>query len=143
MAITISGSGTITGLSAGGLPNDSVTSANIADSAITTPKIANGAVVNDDLATAVKPVGVGQTWQDLTGSRSVGVTYTNTTGRPIVVCVNGYGSTGANPVRIIVDGVIVTRFEPIALGNACAIVPSGSTYIYYAPNGTTAIVELR
>ena len=34
--------------------------------------------------------GVGQTWKDLTASRVLGTTYTNTTGKPIVVCVRGY-----------------------------------------------------
>ena len=34
---------------------------------------------------AFSGVGVGQTWQNLTGSRSSGVTYTNSTGKPIQV----------------------------------------------------------
>ena len=32
-------------------------------------------------------VGIDQTWLDLTGSRAAGVTYTNTTGKPIMVNV--------------------------------------------------------
>lgn len=28
-------------------------------------------------------IGVNQTWQDVTASRTIGVTYTNTTGKPI------------------------------------------------------------
>tara|TARA_R100000995_G_C3441632_1_gene103632 strand:- start:284 stop:829 length:546 start_codon:yes stop_codon:yes gene_type:complete len=39
MAIVINGSGTITGVSAGGLPDDSITTADIADSAVTDAKI--------------------------------------------------------------------------------------------------------
>ena len=39
MPITINGSGTITGISAGGLPDDSITTADIADSAVTDAKI--------------------------------------------------------------------------------------------------------
>jgi len=38
-------------------------------------------------------LGVGQTWQDVTASRTSGVTYTNTTGKPIQVNVSG-GATG-------------------------------------------------
>ena len=39
MPITINGTGTITGVSAGGLPSSSVTTANIADNAVTYAKI--------------------------------------------------------------------------------------------------------
>jgi hypothetical protein len=42
MPIAINGSGTITGLSAGGLPANSITSASIADNAITSGKLATG-----------------------------------------------------------------------------------------------------
>jgi len=42
MAITINGSGTITGISAGGLPDGSVTSDDIAAAAVTDAKIASG-----------------------------------------------------------------------------------------------------
>ena len=45
MPITIAGSGTITGLSAGGLPANSITSANIADNAVTSAKQGSGAVL--------------------------------------------------------------------------------------------------
>ena len=42
MAITINGDGTITGISAGGLPNNSVQTADIADDQITLAKLAGG-----------------------------------------------------------------------------------------------------
>ena len=40
-------------------------------------------------------LGVGQTWQDMSGSRSVGTSYRNTTGRPIMVsiCTNSVNRT--------------------------------------------------
>jgi hypothetical protein len=34
-----------------------------------------------------EPIGVGQTWQNMAGSRSVGTSYQNTTGRPIMVSI--------------------------------------------------------
>ena len=37
--------------------------------------------------TDLKEIGVGQTWQDVTASRASGVTYTNSTGKPILVSV--------------------------------------------------------
>ena len=42
MPITINGSGTVTGISAGGLPDDCITTAEIASGAVTTAKISGG-----------------------------------------------------------------------------------------------------
>lgn len=77
-------------------------------------------------------IGVGQTWQDVTASRSAGVTYTNTTGKPI--CVNMYGSVDTNNFYIEVDGTIVsysnesTGVTGAMRVNLSAIVPNNSTY---------------
>lgn len=57
--------------------------------------------------TAMSSIGYGQTWQNLTGSRTGGTTYYNTTGKPIqvmivnsstnnVVTINGTSLAGAN-----------------------------------------------
>ncbi len=43
--------------------------------------------------TADPPIGVGQTWQDVVGSRSAGTSYQNTTGRPIMVSVSFQSNT--------------------------------------------------
>jgi hypothetical protein len=40
-----------------------------------------------EVATSANSLGQGQTWQDVTGSRALGTTYTNTTGRPIMINV--------------------------------------------------------
>ena len=45
-------------------------------------------------------LGVGQTWQDVTLSRSLGTTYTNNTGRPITVIVYMSDAKGLNFVLI-------------------------------------------
>jgi hypothetical protein len=44
MPISINGTGTITGISAGGLPDDCITTADIAGSAVTTAKVNNEAI---------------------------------------------------------------------------------------------------
>ena len=49
MPITINGDGTITGLSAGGLPDNSITTNDIADDAVTTAKIPDNAVTTDKI----------------------------------------------------------------------------------------------
>ena len=74
--------------------------------------------------------GVGQTWQDVTASRSAGVTYTNTTGKPIQVYY-----IFREPGSTIVTFKINNETIPISdnLGNYAAqyvnfIIPNGSTY---------------
>jgi hypothetical protein len=49
MAITINGSGTITGISTGGLPDGIVDDGTLATSAVTSIKIADGAIINADI----------------------------------------------------------------------------------------------
>lgn len=92
-------------------------------------------------------IGVGQTWQDVTASRSVGVTYTNTTGKPIMIQVTGSGS---NPygvtVQIYVSGLLVSQdldYQWQASCTGCAIVPNGATYSAFANWVYSRWVELR
>lgn len=79
-------------------------------------------------------LGVGQTWQNVTGSRSLGVTYTNTTGRPIMVSVSLPDTGSQNPtVTINVGGVdILVNNYDLGQGSASFshsfIVPSGASY---------------
>ena len=49
MPITINGSGTVTGISAGGLPDGVITTDDIAADAVTSAKIASGAIVDADV----------------------------------------------------------------------------------------------
>ncbi len=76
-------------------------------------------------------LGVGQTWQELIGSRSFGTTYVNTTSKPIEVSVTMQWSYGPGGVNVIVDGIIIAEQ---GMGNYVSkftetfIVPSGSTY---------------
>jgi len=91
-------------------------------------------------------IGVGQTWQDVTGSRSTNTTYTNSTGKPIMVSVTVDGTNAG--VEFYVDGVKVGTTDVGSVGslgmNIIALVPSGSTY-EATPNGGTlsSWVELR
>lgn len=79
------------------------------------------------------PFGMGfnQTWQDVTSSRSSGVTYTNTTGKPIMVNIwHTYDGT----ISITVDSQIVSKGSAYGYdGNnhhtISAIVPAGSVYV--------------
>jgi hypothetical protein len=86
-------------------------------------------------------IGVGQTWQDVTASRASETTYTNSTGKPIMV--NVMETTNSNSY-LYVDGVLVA--QAVGTGSdstMSAIVPNGSTYSATLPGGFNAWVELR
>lgn len=83
-------------------------------------------------------LGMGQTWQDMNASRALNVTYTNTTGRTIIVKAVGRSvSTGQSAsLRISVDGIVVDFCQIIhstsagnVYPNVSAAVPTGSSYV--------------
>ena len=83
---------------------------------------------------ADKAIGVGQTWQNLGGSRAVGATYTNTSGRPIQVIITLVNTAGA---WFYINGNLVIRqFYDVNTGAGqvgysfvTGIIPDGSTYL--------------
>jgi len=82
-------------------------------------------------------LGWNQTWQNMTASRSAGVTYTNSTGRPIVANVTYGGNTSASTtnIHVTVDGItmslaINTNSGGSAGATGHVIIPSGSTYSF-------------
>lgn len=89
---------------------------------------ANVTSVNGDTgAVTVNVIGNGQTWQNVTASRTKGTVYTNTTGRPILVNVSWLQSTS---VSNYLNGVLFSQ-----TGGSYAVrdqlfyfVPSGHTY---------------
>jgi hypothetical protein len=91
------------------------------------------AVTQAMLETLVVPLGVGQTWQSVT--RASGVTYTNTTGRPILVSF--YTGT-ATPGNAFVNGVGITTSA--SASNFTFVVPAGATYSCFS---ISAASELR
>ena len=122
MAIVINGDGNLTGLSVGGLPTGVINSTNIADATI----------AQGDLDTSIIPLGAGQTWQNMTSSRAIGTTYTNSTGRTIMVIVSGT-SGGTNGLWGVTINSAVTYYTPSAytasVWTSCEfIVPAGNTY---------------
>lgn len=93
------------------------------------------AVSSTKLADAAKPIGVSQTWQDVTASRSVGVTYTNTTGRSIVVAYSRDGSGATYTyIYLYIDGSLCVQNSIYAPGGyskplgVIGVIPNGSTY---------------
>ena len=110
-----------------------------------------GKVLKDTLDnTVASSFGVGQTWQDFTGSRSSGVTYLNITGKPIMISIIATGRDAT--VTIYVGSVLVATQTDIYDGRSNAstgstIVPAGATYRVISINtygvSVTSWAELR
>jgi hypothetical protein len=96
---------------------------------------------------ALQSLGYGQTQQDVTGSRVLGTTYYNTTGRPIHVQIRGVspaGSTGG--VGLTINGVAMPFSSQISSNPTYTggIVPPGGSYSATAGGGSLGSwVELR
>lgn len=94
-----------------------------------------------------KPLGDGQTWQNVTASRVAGTTYTNTTGRAIFVRLV-FVSSWPGSRTLYVDGAAVdTQRIDSAITSAMAllaIIPAGSTYsLIGGSTGISMWMELR
>ena len=96
------------------------------------------------------PFGIGfnQTWQNLTSSRSTGVTYTNTTDKPILLSVYGSGSPSTGYVQLTLNGALFSKNGSDAVasgvfyGTVTAIIPPNNTY-YIDSSGIIKWFELR
>jgi hypothetical protein len=91
-------------------------------------------------------LGDGQTWQDLTASRALSTTYTNSTGRSICVSINTTRST-AGALTVTVSGLQLVSLQASgqSVVDACDytfIVPAGATYSATG-NAIASWVELR
>lgn len=108
----------------------------------------------DGYPTNNNALGVGQTWQDMTVSRSNNVTYTNDTGRPIFVRVCYETTIGTDRILEILTTVnsvqLFREREYSATVNtaiiAAFIVPTGMTYKVESISSLTSLIswsELR
>lgn len=78
----------------------------------------------------LKEIGVGQTWQDVTASRVAGITYTNTTGKPIMVIASTNRSVDSD-CRVDINSVPYLRADSNAAGGITSVsfvVPNNATY---------------
>ncbi|WP_338755012.1 hypothetical protein [Ralstonia sp. RRA.1] len=85
-------------------------------------------------------VGVGQTFTNVTASRASGTTYTNSTGKPIIVYVNATTTASNGALSIAVNGVTCGfSVQPISgsVVAATALVPSGGTYVVSVGSANT------
>ena len=98
-------------------------------------------------APAVRGLGLGgEVWNDVTGSRASGTTYTNSRGYPIMIVVSTANGTSQS-VTIVVGGVTVSTQTGGGSGYTqgvmgTAIVPTGSTYSATFTGSTPKWTEL-
>ena len=86
---------------------------------------ATSAVTTTSAITALNAIGTGQTWQVVTGSRTAGTTYTNSTGESIMVSIQVQGTA----VLQVNSVVAATSGISNASNFIGAIVPPGATYV--------------
>ena len=86
MPITIDGSGTITGLSAGGLPDSSIVTADIANAAITAAKL-------DGAQSGSAPIYAARAWVNFNGTGTVAI---RASGNVTSITDNGTGDYTVN-----------------------------------------------
>jgi hypothetical protein len=144
MAITINGSGTITGISAGGLPDGSVTSDDIAAAAVTDAKIASG--VSASKLTGTLPAldgsaltnlpGGGKVLQVVEGSSTTDTTITSTSYTDTGLSATITPSSTSSKILVIVTQRLNTkRPDPFVSGAAQLV--RGSTSLAVRSLGYT------
>ena len=96
----------------------------IASPIVPTPTTGTQVANKDYVDSTAIGIGVGQTWQDMKGSRVAGTTYTNTTERPIQIFVAGDLNAGT-----ITIGGVSMAFQDYSGGSFLNhIIPAGQTY---------------
>jgi len=101
MPISITGTGTITGISAGGLPDLSITTADIADSAITTAKILDANITSSKLDGAQSgsaPIFGARAWVNFDATR-------NASGGTDTALTNRFIRASGNVSSVLRNGV--------------------------------------
>ena len=91
-------------------------------------------------------LGVGQTWQNVTGSRASGVTYTNNTGKPIQVVISVFSTSSIESNVLNVGGVTLLDGDLGTAGMVSIqsfVVPNGVSYSFTTTSQIRSWSELR
>jgi hypothetical protein len=91
-------------------------------------------------------IGYNQTWQNVLGSRGNGTTYTNSTGKPIMVAVAASPTSNNQSISVTVGGVSLggmTLTAGYSSGAFQFIVPTATTYVVSTSGSLNTWAELR
>lgn len=119
MPITIDGTGTIGGLSAGGLPDLSVTTADIANDSITADKLSSD-------QTGAQPIYAARAWVNFNGTGTVAI---RASGNVTSITDNGVGDYTVNFTTAMADA----NYAAVALADS----PTGSSFTVCRTNTNT------
>ena len=147
-SLSVSGTATATTFSGAGTSlTGTAASLNIGGNAATATSAtsATSATTATTATNATNILGNSQSYQNVTGSRSSGTTYTNSTGKPIWVWYSATSATGGATTTAYVDGNLAcyTTMDLYPRAFAGFIVPSGSTYYINCGGNLAYWLELR
>lgn len=148
MAIVIDGTGSITGLSAGGLPDASITAAELASTldltgkTVTLPAGTGGKVLQ--VQTTVKTDGfsttqTGATQVEVTGL-SVSITPSSTSSKILLTLSITWGSSATDAMLRVYRGGTAIGFGSHGTGYNAPLVTNGNTPTKYRPDTGTVIL---
>lgn len=91
----------------------------------------------------IASIGIGQTWQNLTASRLINTLYTNDTGRPITVCIDGI-LLNMGTAEFYIDSAAQGRVttDATSVGDSFSFsrtIPNGSTYNFNLGGGGSSV----
>ena len=150
MPITINGSGTVTGISAGGLPDDSIIAADIAAGAVTTAKVADANITAaklDGAQSGSAPIYGARAWVNFNGTGTVAI---RASGNVSSITDNGTGDYTVNFTTAMADAnyTVVTSSDRQGgdcfntNGSAAAPTSSGIRLQAYSRNDTFTAVDI-
>lgn len=102
------------------------------------------------ISTVSNSLGVGQTWQSVTGSRAFNTSYTNSTGKPIYVSIVLAGGPNNANAQLYISSVLVSSAQVVVssagfVSSVSGIVPNGAVYSLNTSNAPaiSSWAELR
>jgi len=144
MPITINGSGTVTGITAGGLPDGVITTDDIAASAITRAKMGYAGAILQVVQTVktdtFSRTSSGSDYGEITGL-SVSITPTSTSNNVLIIArVSASGGSAGNRmgIRLTAAGSVITAYQGSGTGAGSRTSAASSAEL----DGVNALVEL-
>ena len=124
------------------LPNASTTAIGAVqlNNTLTSVSTAQAATAAQAKVLGDRDFGIGQTWQDVTLSRSLDTTYTNNTGKPIQIFINlNFGQTGF----FVLNGIPLQITDFGGASFISLTIPNTNTYRVSSPADVIRWLEMR
>ena len=101
--------------------------------------------VSEKAVANIASIGINQTWQDMTGERQKNITYTNTTGRPILIKIMSKNTNVRFGSYFEVNGAVLYKYWEESVSDQMheCLIPAGQTYKYVTDGSIVQWFELR